>query len=107
MIVSGGENIYSVEVERALSLHEAVCQVAVIGVPDNKWGEKIIAFVALAQGSVVSQDVLIKHCREHIAGYKIPKEIFIKDALPMNLTGKIQKNILRNPYWSGKTRKIS
>lgn len=106
MIVSGGENIYSVEVERALNAHDAVLLSAVIGVPDEKWGEKVIAFVILHNGETVSEDVLKEHCRKCLAGYKVPKEINIEDTLPMNLTGKIQKNILREPYWAGKERKI-
>jgi len=106
MIVSGGENIYSVEVERVLNLHKAISMAAVIGTPDKKWGEKVTAFVVLEREQSASEDELKQHCREYLAGYKVPKEILIKESLPMNLTGKIQKNILREPYWSGKNRRI-
>ena len=106
MIVSGGENIYSVEVERAIATHPAVNQVAVIGIPDQKWGEKVIAFVVLNSEATLSAETLQAYCREQIASYKTPKDILFKDSLPMNLTGKIQKNLLRAPYWQTQSRQI-
>ncbi|WP_396905427.1 long-chain-fatty-acid--CoA ligase [Mycolicibacterium phlei] len=102
MIISGGENIYSVEVERVLAEHPAVVDVAVIGVPDEKWGEAVKAVVSL-DGSA-TEDELIAFCRERLAGYKCPKSIDITDELPRNPTGKILKKELRKPYWEGRER---
>ena len=106
MVVSGGENIYPVEVENALARHEAVADVAVIGVPDEKYGEALLAFVVLRPGSELSLDTMIDFCREHIAGYKIPRRLEIVDELPRNPSGKILKKILRAPYWEGTQRGI-
>ncbi|MCB1667510.1 MAG: AMP-binding protein [Pseudomonadales bacterium] len=110
MIVSGGENIYSVEVERVLNLHPEVSLAAVIGIPDEKWGEKVTAFIVRARESDVADEQfgleLIEHCRQYLAGYKVPKEIMIQDSLPLNPTGKIQKNVLREPYWGSVNRYI-
>jgi acyl-CoA synthetase (AMP-forming)/AMP-acid ligase II len=107
MIISGGENIYSIEVERVLSEHPAVIEVAVFGVPDEKWGESVKAVVALDAGSsedTIDQDALIAWCREHLAHYKCPKSVDIIDALPRNPTGKILKKDLRKPFWAGRDR---
>jgi acyl-CoA synthetase (AMP-forming)/AMP-acid ligase II len=95
LIVTGGENVYSIEVERALYRHEAVVAAAVVGEPDEKWGERIVAHVALAQEGTVGPDELIAHCRHLIAGYKVPKEVFIHSSLPTTASGKIQKALLR------------
>jgi acyl-CoA synthetase (AMP-forming)/AMP-acid ligase II len=95
MIVSGGENIYSAEVERALSGHPSVVSVAVVGVPDEKWGERVVAFVVPHPGRSVDVSELVTHCRGMIAGYKVPKEIHLTDALPLTATGKVQKAVLR------------
>ena len=95
MIVSGGENIYSAEVERALSGHPSVVSVAVVGVPDEKWGERVVAFVVPHPGRPVDVSELMTHCRGMIAGYKVPKEIHLTDALPITATGKVQKAVLR------------
>jgi acyl-CoA synthetase (AMP-forming)/AMP-acid ligase II len=102
MIISGGENIYSIEVERVLSEHPAVAEVAVIGVPDEKWGESVKAVVALE--SEATEQELIAWCRERLAGYKCPKTVDITDALPRNPTGKVLKKELRKPYWEGRDR---
>jgi acyl-CoA synthetase (AMP-forming)/AMP-acid ligase II len=102
MIISGGENIYSIEVERVLAEHPAVGEVAVIGVPDDKWGEVVKAVVAL-EGDA-SEEELIAWCRERLAGYKCPKSVDIKDELPRNPTGKILKKDLRKPFWEGRDR---
>jgi len=107
MIISGGENIYSVEVERAMSRHEKIAQVAVIGTPDKKWGEKVVAFVSIIPGENVSENELIAHCKKFLAGYKVPKEIHFMESLPTTSTGKIQKNSLRAPYWQNSNRNIS
>lgn len=102
MIISGGENIYSIEVERVLAEHPAVSEVAVIGVPDEKWGESVKAVVTL-DGDVSESD-LIAFAREHLAAYKCPKSVDIVDELPRNPTGKILKKDLRKPYWEGRDR---
>jgi acyl-CoA synthetase (AMP-forming)/AMP-acid ligase II len=96
MIITGGENVYSVEVERALAQHPSVNSVAVVGAPDERWGEKVVAFVTTVQDSQVSVDELIRHCRSLIAGYKVPKEILVRATLPTTPSGKIQKAILRD-----------
>jgi acyl-CoA synthetase (AMP-forming)/AMP-acid ligase II len=95
MIISGGENIYSTEVEQALIQHPCVSQVAVVGVPDERWGEKVVAAVVLANGKDVSEADLIAHCRTLIAGYKVPKTVRFLDSLPLNPSGKILKTIIR------------
>ncbi|MEB3061943.1 class I adenylate-forming enzyme family protein [[Mycobacterium] zoologicum] len=95
MIISGGENIYSAEVERALAAHPSVESVAVVGTPDDKWGERIVAFVVLRSHAQVDQSDLSVHCRGLIAGYKVPKEIHLVGALPHTASGKVQKAVLR------------
>ncbi|MUL81632.1 MULTISPECIES: long-chain-fatty-acid--CoA ligase [unclassified Mycolicibacterium] len=102
MIISGGENIYSIEVERVLAEHPAVVEVAVIGVPDEKWGESVKAVVTL-DGDVTDRD-LIAFARERLAAYKCPKSVDIVEELPRNPTGKILKKELRKPYWEGRDR---
>jgi len=102
MIISGGENIYSIEVERALAAHPQVASVAVVGVPDEKWGEKVTAFVVLVPGSALGEDDLKAHCRTLIAGYKVPKSIHIEQSLPQTASGKIQKaELRRRPAYPG------
>jgi acyl-CoA synthetase (AMP-forming)/AMP-acid ligase II len=95
MIVSGGENIYSAEVERALAAHPSVQSVAVVGTPDQKWGERVVAFVVPYPDKAVDTTDLVAHCRDLIAGYKAPKEIHLTDALPQTASGKVQKAALR------------
>ncbi len=102
MIISGGENIYSIEVERVLAEHPDVVEVAVFGIPDQKWGEAVKAVVAL-QGDAGEVE-LIEWCRQHLAHYKCPKSIDVVDALPRNPTGKILKKDLRKPFWEGHDR---
>jgi acyl-CoA synthetase (AMP-forming)/AMP-acid ligase II len=102
MIISGGENIYSIEVERVLAEHPAVVDVAVIGVPDPKWGEVVKAVVQL-EGEATEQE-LIAFARERLAAYKCPKTVDVHDELPRNPTGKILKKDLRKPYWEGRDR---
>ncbi|WP_206056694.1 long-chain-fatty-acid--CoA ligase [Nocardioides sp. GY 10113] len=106
MIITGGENVYSPEVERVLSEHPAVLEVAVIGVPDEKWGEAVKAVVALEEGTEASEVELIEWCRERLAHFKAPKSIDIIPALPRNPTGKILKRSLRAPYWEGQQRQV-
>ena len=107
MIVSCGENIYPAEVENALFAHPAVGDVAVIGVPDDKWGEAVKAVVVLKPGTSASEEEIINHVREKIAGYKVPKSIDFTDMLPRNPTGKLLKRELRKPYWEGHERQIN
>ena len=95
MIVSGGLNIYSKEVELVLIDHPLVGDAAVIGVPDAEFGESVMAFVQVEEGGTVSAEALIEHCRERIASYKKPKYVRFVDALPMTGTGKVQKRELR------------
>ncbi len=106
MIVSGGENIYPAEVENAVFGHPDVADVAVIGVPDPKWGEAVKAIVVRKPGTDPSPDDLIAWARERIAGYKCPKSVDFRDALPRNPSGKILRKDLREPYWGGETRRV-
>ena len=106
MIISGGENIYSVEVERALGDHPAVLDAAVFGVPDEKWGESVKAVVELNPGERVSPDELIAWCRAKLAHYKCPRSVEIMEVLPRNPTGKLLKRELRKPYWENRDRAI-
>ncbi|MGV1006928.1 MAG: class I adenylate-forming enzyme family protein, partial [Candidatus Nanopelagicales bacterium] len=106
MIISGGENVYSVEVERALTDHPAVLDAAVFGIPDEKWGESVKAAVELSSGQEATPEELIAWCREKLAGYKIPRSVEIMDALPRNPTGKLLKRELRKPYWENRDRAI-
>jgi acyl-CoA synthetase (AMP-forming)/AMP-acid ligase II len=106
MIVSGAENIYSVEVENALAAHQAVAEAAVIAVPDARWGERVHAVVALAPGRTATADELQAHCRTLIGGYKLPRSIEFVAALPRSATGKIRKDMLRAPHWEGRARQI-
>ena len=106
MIISGGENIYSVEVERALTDHPAVMDAAVFGIPDEKWGESVKAVVELFEGQQASPEELIAWCKERLAGYKCPRSVDIMAELPRNPTGKLLKKDLRKPYWENRDRAI-
>ncbi|WP_344731618.1 long-chain-fatty-acid--CoA ligase [Nocardioides fonticola] len=106
MIISGGENIYSPEVERVLAEHPAVMEVAIIGVPDDQWGEAVKAVVSLKPGTSATPEELIAYCREHLAHYKCPKSVDILELLPRNPTGKILKRELRAPYWADRDRAV-
>ncbi|GAB2478064.1 long-chain fatty acid--CoA ligase [Jatrophihabitans fulvus] len=100
MIISGGENIYSPEVERVIAEHPAVMEVAVIGVPDEKWGEVVKAVVSRQPGASLTEQELIAHCRANLAKFKCPSSVDFVDTLPRNPTGKILKRDLRAPYWT-------
>ncbi|NIH82396.1 acyl--CoA ligase family protein [Amycolatopsis viridis] len=106
IIVSGGENISTIEVEAALDSHEAVAEVAVVGVPDEKWGERPKAYVVLRPGASVSADELRAHVRSQIARFKVPDQVEFLDALPKTSTGKIQKFQLREREWGGAEARI-
>jgi long-chain acyl-CoA synthetase len=106
MIVSGGENVYSTEVEDVLYRHPAVLEAAVFAVPDERWGEAVHAVVV--SRSEVSEDELVRHCRESIAGYKVPKRIELRaEPLPKSGAGKVLKRVLRAPYWEGRESMVS
>ena len=108
MIVTGGENVYSSEVENSLASHPAVLQVAVIGIPDEKWGEAVHAIVVLREGATPTSEELIAHSREWIAGYKVPKSVeFRAEPLPLSGAMKVLKKDLRAPYWEGRERKVN
>ena len=107
MIISGGENVYPAEVENALYAHPKVADVAVIGVPSEKWGEEVKACVVVKPGEDLTEAELIQHAREHIAGYKCPKSVDLIEALPRNPSGKILRRTLRAPYWEGKDRAVN
>lgn len=106
MIVSGGENIYSAEIENVLSTHPAVASVAVIGVPDERWGECVKALVITREGHLSDEMLLIGHCRAQLAAYKVPKTVEFRDAFPLVPSGKVSKKDLRAPYWDGHQRGI-
>ena len=107
MIVSGGENVYSTEVEEALYRHPDVLEAAVFGVPDERWGEAVHA-VVVPRGPGITADALVAHCRSLIAGYKVPKRIDVRDeALPKSGAGKILKRELREPFWVGHSERIA
>ena len=106
MIVSGGENIYPVEVEAVLAEHPEVVDVAVIGVPDVRWGETVKAIVVRTPGSALDEAALIAFCRERLAGYKRPTSVDFVEVIPRNPTGKVLKRELREPYWAGETRAV-
>lgn len=107
VIITGGENVSSIEVEDALFSHPAVAEVAVIGIPDEKWGELVLALVVLAAGVEATEDELREHCRSKVAGYKVPKRIEFRDELSRTATGKLQKFKLREPYWSDLERRVN
>jgi acyl-CoA synthetase (AMP-forming)/AMP-acid ligase II len=106
MIVSGGENVYPAEVENALFSHPDVADAAVIGIPDERWGEAVKAIVVLRKGAALDAAALIAHCRDRIAGYKIPKSIDAIAVLPRNPSGKVLRRELRAPYWVGRDRNV-
>jgi acyl-CoA synthetase (AMP-forming)/AMP-acid ligase II len=107
MIVSGGENIYPAELESVLAGHPAVADVAVIGVPDAKWGESVKALVVRRPGAELSAQELMDWSRGRLAGFKRPRSVDFADAIPRNPSGKILKRDLRQPYWAGQTRQVS
>lgn len=106
MIISGGENIYSREVEEVLYTHPAVQEAAVVGVPDEKWGESVKAVIVLRKGMTATEDEIIDLCKEHLSSYKKPKSVEFWDSLPMTGSGKIMKNEIRDKYWKGYEKKV-
>jgi len=108
MVVTGGENVFTTEVENAVISHAAVLDVAVIGIPHEEWGEAVHAIVILHPGQSVTPEAIIAHCREQIAGYKLPKGItFREEPLPLSGAGKVLKTELRKPFWEGRDRQVN
>ena len=107
VIITGGENVSSIEVEDCLFSHPSVSEVAVIGVPSEKWGETIKALVVLAPGASATEEELIKHCKSRLAGYKSPTSVEFRPEIPRTATGKIQKFKLREEYWKGFERQVN
>jgi len=107
VIITGGENVSSIEVEDRLFSHPAVAEAAVIGVPDERWGETVKALVVLAPGASVTEADLIEHCRSGLAHYKSPTSVEFRDAIPRTATGKVQKFKLRGEYWQGRDRLVN
>ena len=107
MIVSGGENIYPAEVENALMQHPAVADGAVIGVPDERWGEAVKACVVLKAGAKATAGDIIDFMRSRIAHFKCPRSVDFMETIPRNPTGKILKRVLREPYWKDMVRRVN
>jgi len=107
VIISGGENVSSIEVEDAIFSHPEVAEVAVIGIPDEKWGESVLALVVTTVGSQLTEDAVIAHTRTRLAGYKCPKRVEFRTELARTATGKLQKFKLREPYWQGRDRQVN
>jgi long-chain acyl-CoA synthetase len=108
MIITGGENVYSAEVENAISLLPGVAEVAVIGVPDERWGERVHAIVVPKVPGSISADQVLEHCRDQIAGYKCPRSVDFRDTpLPVSGAGKVLKRELRAPFWQGYTKAVN
>ena len=107
MIISGGENVYSIEVEQAVAKHPAVAACAVIGVPDPQWGERVHAVVVLKTDQQATAEAIREHCKTLIGGYKCPRSVEFVAALPVTGAGKVLKRELRQPYWQGKDRGVS
>jgi acyl-CoA synthetase (AMP-forming)/AMP-acid ligase II len=107
VIISGGENVSSIEVEDAIFQHPDVTEVAVIGIPDEKWGELVTALVVTTPGSTLTEDEVIAWCRTKLAGYKCPKRVEFRSELARTATGKLQKFKLRAPFWEGRERQVN
>ncbi len=105
VIISGGENVSSIEVEDVIASHPNVREVAVVGTPDDRWGEAVTALI-VTDGSALTADDIIAHCRASLAGYKCPKRVEFREALPRTSTGKLQKFLLRQDFWTGQERSI-
>ena len=106
MIISGGVNIYPAEIEDALHRHPAIDDVAVFGVPDDDWGERVHAAVQLRPKQTLTADELRTFARRHLADYKVPREVSFPSDFPRDTAGKLIKRLLRDPFWVGRGRKI-
>ena len=108
MIVTGGENVFSAEVEGAIASYPGVGQVAVIAIPSDQWGESVHAVVVPTEGATIAPEAIIAHCRKRIAGFKCPRSVDIRaEPLPLSGVNKVQKNVLREPYWRGRARRVN
>jgi fatty-acyl-CoA synthase len=107
IIISGGENISTIEVEQTVVSHPAVLEAAVVAIPDDKWGERPKAFVVLKEGMEATEEDIIAHVRGRLAHFKAPDRVEVVDALPKTSTGKIQKYVLREGEWAGRTKKVN
>jgi acyl-CoA synthetase (AMP-forming)/AMP-acid ligase II len=107
VIITGGENVSSIEVEDCLYQHPDVAEAAVIGIPDEKWGETVLALVVLRPGATADEADLIAHCRDRLAHFKCPTRVELRDSLPRTATGKLQKFVLRSDYWAGRQRQVN
>lgn len=107
MIVSGGENVYSAEVESVIARHPAVAACAVVGIPHDTWGEAVHAVVVCKPGATLAEEEIREHCRQVIAGYKCPKSVEFREQLPLSGAGKVLKREIRAPYWAGRARAIN
>jgi acyl-CoA synthetase (AMP-forming)/AMP-acid ligase II len=107
VIIRGGENISSVDVENAIAAHPAVLEVAVVSAPDERFGEAPVAIVVLKPGATATATDLRNHCKATLARFKVPREFHFRDALPKGGTGKILKGELREPFWVGKAERVN
>ena len=108
MIITGGENVYSAEVENAIAVLDGVAEVAVIGIPDETWGEAVHAVVVPRAGRSLTADQVITHCHTLIAGFKCPRSVAIRnEPMPISGAGKILKTVLREPYWRGRAKQVN
>src|SRR5262249_51072715 len=108
MIVSGSENVYSIEVEDVIHRHPAVAQCAVIGIPHELWGEAVHAVVVLRPGHTIDEAALVEHCHQHIASFKCPRSFELRDeALPLSAVNKVNKALLREPHWRKQERAVN
>ncbi|RQQ00431.1 helix-turn-helix domain-containing protein [Burkholderia stagnalis] len=107
MIVTGGENVYSAEVENAIAKMPQVLQSAVIAIPDEQFGERVHAVIVLRSGETLTEGAVIRHCRGLIAGYKVPRSVEFRDTLPTSAAGKLLKHELRKPFWQGRLRAVN
>jgi long-chain acyl-CoA synthetase len=111
MIISGGENVYSSEVETVITQYPGIAQCAVIGIPSDKWGESVHAVIVASPGSEISDVLTVKElrkfCKQHIAGYKCARSLEFVDALPISGPGKVLKTELRKPYWENRAQQVS
>ncbi|MFD0391474.1 hypothetical protein ACFQ4K_32340 [Tistrella bauzanensis] len=107
LIISAGENIYPAEIERVLAAHPDIDDVAVIGIPDKRWGEVPLAYVVARPGSGLTRAAVMAHARETIAAFKMIRDVAFIDRLPRNPAGKILKRVLREPHWAGQGRGVN
>jgi long-chain acyl-CoA synthetase len=107
MTISAGENVYPAEIESVLAELDSVAEVAVIGVPDDDWGEVVHAVVVPASGAAPSPAELIAHCRGQIAAFKVPRSVELASELPRTSSGKVRKAVLREPHWAGRERRVN